>query len=115
LFIDSLRVGSTIYLQAGNFADTFNNVLSQMPAYLASNVTIDVQLPVFAAAGSCSALPGSSPNNVAIIGFGTLRLNTIVSTGSHRYIRGTIICDEMLNQPSDINAGDLVRTAKRIV
>jgi Flp pilus assembly protein TadG len=99
-------VGSTIYLQQGNFAGIFNDVLAQMPAFLADHTTIDVQIPIFAAAGSCSTSWGPSTNNVAIIGFGTLRINAIASTGSNQYVRGTIMCDEMIKQPSDINAID---------
>jgi hypothetical protein len=98
-----LKIGDSIYLAGGDKAGTFNNSGSLLDGYLATHPTLDVQIPVFHSS-SCSV--SSSPTSVVVVGFGTFRINKIVSSGSKKYIRGTIQCGVNIGQPGSTTAVD---------
>jgi hypothetical protein len=101
-----IELGDTIYLKGGNHAGTFNSGVSLFPDYLALKGTVDVQIPIFDG-GSCSTTHSHDDSAVTVVGFGTFRINQIVSTGSNKYVRGTVICDVTIDQPGDKNSQDL--------
>ena len=100
-----LGLGDTIYLHGTDHAGSFNDVQAQLPGFLATNSTLDVQVPIFESAEPCFSHVTPS-NSVEVIGFGTLRVNTVVYTGTSQFIRGTIVCNKDTAQPGDSRAED---------
>ena len=105
-----LGIGDEINIQGGNHAGAFNSGNALLPEYLSTHGTIDVQIPLFDG-GSCSGSNNTSAEH-KITGFGTFRINKIVSTGSKKYIRGTILCNQNVSQPGDPNAEDFGTSGK---
>lgn len=105
-----LELGDSITLQGGNHAGAFGSDGSLLPDYLRAHGTLDVQIPVFDG-GSCSSGNNTSVTH-EIIGFGTFRINKVVSSGSNKYIRGTILCGQSIGQPGNSSAENFGTSGK---
>jgi Flp pilus assembly protein TadG len=100
---NSFAVGDVIGIKAGGHNGFFNSSNSPFAQYMATHTSLKVQIPVF---DQDSNHCGGDPDRGHVVGVGTLNIVEYKSTGSSKFIRAIVVCEQETAAPGNTNLPD---------